>query len=84
MWSVQPIHHQVWMGGKRHARPLTLINLKPYSLSIRNLFVHFYAMDADVNASLDTPTLGAVVNQPEKSTMYCSLHSLSGLKPNHL
>ena len=38
-------------------------------------------MDADVNASLNIATLGAYVNTPEKSTMYCSLHSLSGLKP---
>lgn len=38
-------------------------------------------MDADVNASLNIATLGASVNMPEKSTMYCSLHSLLGLKP---
>lgn len=39
-------------------------------------------MDADVNASLNIATLGAIVNSPfEKSTMFCSLHSLSGLKP---
>ena len=39
-------------------------------------------IDADVNASLNIATLGAIVNSPfEKSTMYCSLHSLSGLKP---
>jgi len=38
-------------------------------------------MDADVNASLNIATLGAIVNSPfEKSTMFCSLHSLSGLK----
>lgn len=38
-------------------------------------------MDADVNASLNIATLGASVNKPEKSSMYCSLHSYSGLKP---
>ena len=38
-------------------------------------------MDADVNASINIAALGAAINQPEKSTMYCSLHSLSGLKP---
>jgi transposase len=39
-------------------------------------------MDADVNASLNIASLGrAYVNHAEKSTMYCSLHSLSGLKP---
>jgi IS605 OrfB family transposase len=38
-------------------------------------------MDADVNASLNIATLGRAVNHVEKSTMYCSLHSLSGLKP---
>lgn len=38
-------------------------------------------MDADVNASINIATLGAAINQPEKSTMYCFLHSLSGLKP---
>jgi len=39
-------------------------------------------MDADYNASLIISLLGVVVNQPEKSTMYCSiaLHPL-GLKP---
>jgi IS605 OrfB family transposase len=37
--------------------------------------------DADVNASINIATLGASVNMPEKSTMFCSLHSLSGLKP---
>lgn len=38
-------------------------------------------IDSDYNASLNIATLGASVNMPEKSTMYCSLHSLSGLKP---
>lgn len=38
-------------------------------------------IDADVNASINIAALGAAINQPEKSTMYCSLHSLSGLKP---
>ena len=37
-------------------------------------------IDADVNASLNIAKLGASVNKPEKSTMYCFLHSLSGLK----
>ncbi len=41
-------------------------------------------MDADFNAAKNIATLGAAVNQPEKSTMYCSLHSLSGLKPQCL
>ena len=37
--------------------------------------------DADVNASKNIATLGAVVNQPEKSSMYsCALHYLD-LKP---
>lgn len=40
-------------------------------------------MDADVNASLNIATLGrAYVNHAEKSDMFCSLHSYSGLKPN--
>ena len=38
-------------------------------------------IDADYNASKVISLLGASVNMPEKSTMYCSLHSLSGLKP---
>jgi putative transposase len=38
-------------------------------------------MDADVNASLNIATLGAVVNSPEKQGMYsCSVHHLC-LKP---
>lgn len=38
-------------------------------------------MDADVNASKNIATLGAVVNQPEKSSVYsCALH-YSDLKP---
>src|ERR1035437_823746 len=42
-------------------------------------------IDADYNASKNISLLGAAINQPEKSTMYCSFeHSLSGLKPNHL
>jgi len=37
--------------------------------------------DADINASKNIATLGAVINQPEKSDMYsCSVHYL-GLKP---
>jgi len=41
------------------------------------------SIDADFNAAQNISLLGAVVNSPfEKSTMYCSLHSLSGLKPN--
>lgn len=33
-------------------------------------------MDADVNAAINIATLGAAyINQPEKSSMYCSLHS---------
>lgn len=39
-------------------------------------------LDADYNASLNIASLGrAYVNHAEKSTMYCSLHSYSGLKP---
>lgn len=38
-------------------------------------------IDADFNAAQNVALLGASVNMPEKSTMYCSLHSLSGLKP---
>jgi len=38
-------------------------------------------IDADYNASKVISLLGASVNMPGKSTMYCSLHSLSGLKP---
>lgn len=37
--------------------------------------------DADHNAALNIATWGCAINQPEKSTMFCSLHSLSGLKP---
>lgn len=33
------------------------------------------SMDADLNGSRNIATLGAVINQPEKSTMYCALHS---------
>ena len=40
-------------------------------------------LDADYNASLNIASLGrAYVNHAEKSTMYCSLHSYSGLKPH--
>ena len=38
-------------------------------------------IDADYNASKVISLLGASINKPEKSTMFCSLHSLSGLKP---
>lgn len=38
-------------------------------------------LDADYNASINIASLGRVVNHAEKSTMFCSLHSLSGLKP---
>jgi putative transposase len=39
-------------------------------------------LDSDYNASLNIASLGrAYVNHAEKSTMYCSLHSYSGLKP---
>jgi len=38
-------------------------------------------IDADFNAAQNISLLGASVNMPEKSTMFCSLHSLSGLKP---
>lgn len=38
-------------------------------------------IDADYNASKVISLLGQTVNSAEKSTMYCSLHSLSGLKP---
>jgi len=37
--------------------------------------------DADYNASKVISLLAAAINQPEKSTMSCSLHSFSGLKP---
>lgn len=39
------------------------------------------SIDADFNAAQNISLLGASVNMPEKSTMYCSLHSLLGLKP---
>lgn len=39
------------------------------------------SIDADFNAAQNISLLGASVNMPEKSDMYCSLHSLSGLKP---
>ena len=39
------------------------------------------SIDADYNASKVISLLGQTVNSAEKSTMYCSLHSLSGLKP---
>ena len=38
-------------------------------------------IDADYNASKVISLLGQTVNSAEKSAMYCSLHSLSGLKP---
>jgi putative transposase len=39
-------------------------------------------LDSDYNASLNIASLGrAYVNHAGKSTMYCSLHSYSGLKP---
>ena len=39
-------------------------------------------LDADYNASLNIASLGrAYVNHAEKSDMFCSLHSYSGLKP---
>lgn len=41
-------------------------------------------IDADFNAAQNIALLGISVNNPEKSTMYCSLHSLSGLKPLRL
>jgi len=37
-------------------------------------------LDADYNASLNIASLGRVVNHAEKSDMFCSLHSYSGLK----
>ena len=37
--------------------------------------------DADVNAAHNIATWGVAINTPEKSTMFCSLHSLLGLKP---
>jgi IS605 OrfB family transposase len=36
--------------------------------------------DADHNAALNIATWGCSINHPEKSTMFCSLHSLLGLK----
>lgn len=41
-------------------------------------------MDADFNASLNIATLGDAINHPENSTMYCSLHTSSGLIPRQL
>jgi len=38
-------------------------------------------IDADFNAAQNISLLGVAINQPEKSTMFCSLHSLLGLKP---
>jgi len=38
-------------------------------------------IDADFNASKVISLLGQTVNSAEKSTMFCYLHSLSGLKP---
>jgi len=35
-------------------------------------------LDADFNAAQNIALLGISVNNPEKSTMFCSLHSLSG------
>jgi IS605 OrfB family transposase len=32
-------------------------------------------MDADFNAAINIATLGAAINQPGKSSMYCSLHA---------
>ena len=32
-------------------------------------------LDADYNASQNIASLGAAINQPEKSNMFCSLHS---------
>ena len=37
--------------------------------------------DADINAAKNIATWGCSINQPEKSTMFCSLHPLLGLKP---
>lgn len=37
--------------------------------------------DADINAAHNIAAWGVAINTPEKSTMYCSLHSLLGLKP---
>lgn len=41
-------------------------------------------IDADYNASKVISLLAASINKPEKSTMFCYLHLLSGLKLNHL
>jgi IS605 OrfB family transposase len=38
-------------------------------------------IDADYNASKVISLLAGSINNPVKSTMFCSLHSLSGLKP---
>ena len=38
-------------------------------------------IDADYNASINIASLGGSINNPEKSTMYCSLHPSLGLKP---
>lgn len=40
-------------------------------------------LDADNNASKNISLLGVAINQPEKSTLYCTMHSVSGLKPNY-
>lgn len=41
-------------------------------------------VDSDYNASVNISLLGASVNMPEKSDMFCSLHSYSDLKPRCL
>jgi len=38
-------------------------------------------IDADFNAAQNISLCAVAINQPEKSTMFCSLHSLLGLKP---
>lgn len=39
-------------------------------------------IDADYNACLNIAGLGVAINTPEKSTLFCFLHSLLGLKPS--
>jgi putative transposase len=41
-------------------------------------------IDADYNAAKNIATWGCSINQPEKSTLFCSLHSLLGLKSANL
>ena len=55
-------------------------NSKAFKCTNQNCEVD--VLDSDYNASLNIASLGrAYVNHAEKSDMFCSLHSYSGLKP---